>query len=434
MNPHEGHDRVELAGFVFDLKNLDLTDSSGERVRLRPQTMAVLACLAHCADRVVTKDELMHAVWPNLAVTDDSLVQCIVELRRVLGDRERRVVQTVPRRGYCLAVNRSTRSTLPADAPSNGFPQQIQFATSTDGIRIAYASSGDGPPVVRTAQWMTHLEWDWRSLIFGEFIARLSRHNRLIRYDGRGCGLSDRGVPMASLDDEVRDLEAVVDAAGLEHFALLGRSQGGAIAIRYAARHPERVSRLITIGGYARGALCRGERSIPVESIAAFCKVLEDGWGDANSAFRQVWTSRAFPGATSQQQDSYNEMQRLSCSPRDAAIIYRMNAEYDTSTDLSLVRCPTLVLHSPDDALIPFEEGRLIATKIQGALLEPFSSPNHQPLPGEPAFEQVMQRIDEFLGGQPDSAATLRASSPSTPDLRSTNSTTGTATANRRHP
>lgn len=397
MNTQGEDNRIVFAGFVFDPEHLDLTDSSGDRINLRPRTRAVLACLAHSAGWVVTKDELMHAVWPDLVVTDDSLVQCIVELRRVLGDQEHRVVRTEPRRGYRLAVDRVAGTEPLANTSSNTFSQQIQFAISTDGTGIAYATSGDGPPVVRTAQWMTHLEWDWRSIVFGEFLARLSRGKQLIRYDGRGYGLSDRNIPMASLDDEVRDLEAVVDAARLERFALLGRSQGGAIAICYAARHPERVSRLITIGGYARGALRRGDRSTPVESIAAFCKVLEYGWGDANSAFRQIWTSHAFPGATTQQRDSYNEMQRLSCSPRDAAIIYRMNQEYDASAELPFVRCPALILHSPEDALIPFEEGRLIASKIEGALLEPFSSPNHQPLPGEPAFQQVMNRIDEFL-------------------------------------
>ncbi len=203
---------------------------------------------------------------------------------------------------------------------------------------------------------------------------------------------------MATLDDEVRDLEAVVDAAGLERFALLGRSQGGAIAIRYAARHPQRVTKLVTIGGLARGASQRGEQSRTLESVMAFCKVLEDGWGNANSAFRQVWTSQAFPGATPEQQDAYNQLQRVACSPQDAATLHRMNCNYNAIADLPLVQCPTLVLHNPDDALIPFEEGRLIAAGIPDAQLEQFKSANHVPLPGEPAFGLVMRLIEEFLG------------------------------------
>jgi pimeloyl-ACP methyl ester carboxylesterase len=217
------------------------------------------------------------------------------------------------------------------------------------------------------------------------------------RWNEGAHSLSDRGVPMATLDDEVRDLEAVVDTAGLDRFALLGRSQGGAISIRYAARHPDRVSRLVIIGGFARGALCRGAKSPSMENINAFCRVLEDGWGDENSALRQIWTSYAFPSASKEHQDAYNHMQRVACSPQDAARIHRSVSELDASADLASVQCPTLVLHNPDDALIPFEEGRLIASGIGGARLETFASRNHQPLPGEPAFDHVMRLIDEFL-------------------------------------
>jgi pimeloyl-ACP methyl ester carboxylesterase/DNA-binding winged helix-turn-helix (wHTH) protein len=399
MQLPEHSNKIALHGFQFDLEHLELHDAAGERVALRPRTLAVLNCLARQAGHVVTKDHLMRAAWPGVVVTDDSLVQCVGELRRALRDDQHAVVKTEPRRGYRLVVKSNGTAVERSSRPpsSDDFRQQIHFAASTDGIRIAYATSGDGPALVRTAQWMTHLEWDWRSAVFGEFIQRLSNSNRLVRYDPRGCGLSDRGVPMGTLDDEVRDLEAVVEAAGLDRFALIARSQGGAIAVRYAALHPERVVKLIVMGGFARGRLKRGATSTPLDEVIAFCKLVEGGWGEVHSAFRQMWTQLAFPGASAKQHDAYNHLQRVSSSPQDAAQIVRMMGEYDATADLERVECPTLVLHNPRDGLVPFEEGRLLASMVKGALLEPFDSLNHVPLPGEPAFEPMMKRIHEFL-------------------------------------
>jgi DNA-binding winged helix-turn-helix (wHTH) protein len=199
---------ISLAGFVFDPRYRELRDAAtGRRVPMRPQTAAMLHCLASAAGHVVPKDDLLRAVWPNVVVTEDSLVQCVRDLRRVLGDGEHRIVQTEPKVGYRLMVQQEAVA---------AFKQDIRFAISADGVRVAYAISGEGPPLVRTSQWMTHVEWDWRSAVFGDFLSRLSERSRLVRYDARGCGLSDRGVPTATLDDEVRDLEAVVDAAGLD--------------------------------------------------------------------------------------------------------------------------------------------------------------------------------------------------------------------------
>ena len=423
MQLPEHTNKIALPGFVFDLEHLELHDSSGARVTMRPRTLAVLNCLARKADHVVTKDELMRAAWPDVVLTDDSLVQCVGELRRALKDDERSVLRTEPRRGYRLVAQGDTgappaATTATPVAGCDPFQQHIKFASSADGIRIAYATSGDGPPLVRTAHWMTHLDWDWRSAIYGPFIRRMSMGNCLVRFDGRGCGLSDRSVMPGTLDDELRDLEAVVDAAGLDQFALLGRSGGGATAIRYAAKHPERVRRLVMLGGWVRSPMCRGELSWTDDRVEAFAKVLEEGWGDPSSAVRQIWTSWLFPGATPEQQDSFNQMQRVACTPQQAAALHRRVSYFDASTALEHVRCPTLVLHNPEDAMVPFEEGRLIASTIVGARLEPFSSRNHSPLPGEPAFEQVLSRIEEFLSEPSRSQQLPERLMRSRPDLR----------------
>ena len=417
----QGDDRdhiIELNGYMFDARSCELCDPAGARVTLRAQTLAVLQCLVRSANRVVSKDELMRVVWAGVVVTDDSLVQCIKELRRALGDDEHRLIQTEAKRGYRLVTQMQADERARGAGPTLGtvFKQDIRFASSADGTRIAYATSGDGPvTLVRAPHWMTHLEWDWCNAVYGPWVQELSRRYRLVRYDGRAWGLSDRGVAVGTLDDWVHDLEAVVDAARLDRFALFGRSQGGAISIRYAARHPERVTHLLLEGAYARGARRRGDCSVPVAELNALCSLLEAGWGRDNPAFRQLITSFMFPGASPEQSEAFNEIQRVACSAQDAARIQRAMAECDATADIEAVLCPTLVMHSPHDSRVPFDEGRLIASRIRGARLEPFDSRNHTPLPGEPAFAQVNRLIDEFLLGR----ATGHAAGPSArPALR----------------
>ena len=397
MHAENNTKNVELQGFLFDLEHEELRAACGTRVALRAQVFAVLRCLAHRPGALVTKDELMHAVWPHVVVTEDSLVQCIGELRRALHDKTHRIVVTEPRRGYRLLPSQA----LPADSAEasepHRFHQDIRFATTVDGVRIAFATSGKGMPVVRAAHWMTHLDWDWRSATLGPRLQALARRHRLIRYDGRGYGLSDWEAAPGTLDESVHDLDAVVRSAGLDRFALLGPTGGAAVAIRYAARHPERVTCLVLLGGYARGQMRRSLGKGAVENFNAMLRLLEDGWAQDNPAFRQLMTSLHWPGATLAQMQSFNELQRVSCSPKTAVDLLRRNADFDASEDLPAVACPTLVLHSPRDARVPFEEGRRIAAAIPGARLEPFDSPNHTPLSGEPAVEPVQQLIEDFL-------------------------------------
>jgi pimeloyl-ACP methyl ester carboxylesterase len=395
---------LELAGFSFDPARLELLDATGAPVPLRAQALAVLGCLARQRGHVVTRDELMCAVWRDVVVTDGSLAQCINEIRHALSDSAHRLVQTVPKRGYRLVAD-----SVPS-APAHGFEQTIGFATSDDGARIAYAASGAGPVLLRAPHWMTHIEWDWRSLVYGPWIEGLSRRFRYVRYDCRNWGLSDRGVAPATLQLAASDMAAVADAAGLRRFALLGISGGGAIAIRYAALHPERVSHLVLVGGYARGSLHRGAASITPQHLDAFCRLVEEGWAQDNAAFRQIMTSQMYPGASAEEMRSFNDMQRVSCTPHEAASIRRVFADADATAHLREVRCPTLVLHNPRDAMVPFEEGRLVASGIAGARLVPFESQNHVPLCGEPAFALMNRLIDEFVLGRGASAFEPRTS------------------------
>ena len=288
------------------------------------------------------------------------------------------------------------------------FRQQIRFATTPDGVKVAFAESGKGDPLVRAGHWMTHLEWDWQTPVWGPWLEALSAHHHLYRYDSRGCGLSDRDIGSITLEDLVADLEAVVDAAGLDRFALLGASQGGAVAIAYAARHPGRVSRMVLLDALARGRLVRNPGAAQREMVMAMAQLVRAGWGQDNAAFRQMFTTQFFPNATREQADAFNDLQRLSCTPEHAERIMLAFAALDASASLAAVQCPTLVLHCLGDARVPFEEGRFVASGIRNARFQPLDSMNHLPLAGEPAFEEVLALIHDFLpatgGSQPGNA------------------------------
>jgi pimeloyl-ACP methyl ester carboxylesterase/DNA-binding CsgD family transcriptional regulator len=289
--------------------------------------------------------------------------------------------------------------------------QQIRFCKTADGVRLAYASVGTGAPLVKAANWLSHVEYDWRTPVWRPLLERLARRRRLVRYDERGCGLSDWDVDEMSLEAWVRDLEAVVDAAGLERFSLLGISQGGPIAIVYAVRHPERVSRLILWGAYARGYLKRDPTPAQIEEWRVLIDLMRIGWGRETAAFRHVFTSMFIPDGSPEQLRWFDDLQRESTTPENAARILAGFGDLDVRDLAPLVKVPTLVLHGRGDMRVPFEEGRILATLIPGARFVPLESRNHLLLEGEPAFDQFFDEVDAFLDADGDGAS-ARATSP----------------------
>ena len=285
-----------------------------------------------------------------------------------------------------------TRST------STQHEQEIHFCQTGDGVQLAYARMGQGPPLVKTGHWMTHIEFDFESPIWRHFYRELSRDHAFFRYDARGNGLSDRDVPDVTLERFVGDLEAVVDAAGIDRFALLGISQGCAVSIAYAVRHPERVSHLVLLGGYAVGWKKRARTEAAKEAGEAMLTLMRLGWGQENPAFRQMFTTQFIPGASKEQADWFNELQRISSSPGDAARNLLANGEVDVSLLLSQVKVPTLVMHARHDARVPFESGRRLAAGIPGARFVPLESRNHVMLEGEPALAHFLEELWSFLG------------------------------------
>lgn len=282
--------------------------------------------------------------------------------------------------------------------------QHVRFCPAPDGVQLAWEKTGKGAPLVRAAYWLTHLDHDWRSIIWRPWLDAFARDATLVRYDQRGCGLSDRDVADISFDAWLTDLETVVDAAGLARFTLLGMSQGAAIAVAYAVRHPERVARLVIYGGFAQGRRRRGQPEQDEEADLQE-RSIRLGWGRENPAFRQIFTSQFMANASPEQLAAWDEMQRLSCSPETALRIVRLTHLIDVTHLLPQVRVPTLVLHSTHDARIPFEQGRLIASLIPGARFVPLASAGHTLHPREPAFATFFAELAHFMADAPGRAA-----------------------------
>jgi pimeloyl-ACP methyl ester carboxylesterase len=290
--------------------------------------------------------------------------------------------------------------------------QQIRFCTTPDRVRLAYATHGQGPPLVKAATWMTHLEFDWQSPVWRHWLEQLGRGHTVVRYDERGSGLSDWEVADLSLDAWVSDLETVVDAAGLDRFALLGISQGGAIALAYAVRHPDRVTHVVLHGAYARGRLKRDLSPEARDEAETLLSLIRVGWGRANPAFRQVFSELFVPRATPEQRDWFDELARTSTSPEMAERLERAWYQIDVSALLPDVAIPTLVTHAREDAMIPFAEGRLLAASISGARFLPLESENHVLLADEPAWPVFLAALREFIGSEPAPGGDLSELSP----------------------
>ncbi len=301
------------------------------------------------------------------------------------------------------AEERSATANLP--------PQQVRYCAAKDGTRLAFSMTGEGPPLVKTANWLNHIEHDWESPIWRHWIRELMHDHCLIRYDERGNGLSDWDTPDLSFEAFVEDLETVVDNAGLEQFDLLGISQGASVAIAYAVRHPEKVRRLVLCGGYAMGWAVRND---PEESARreAMITLSASGWGADNPAYRQLFTNLYIPGASATQQQWFNEVQRVSASPENAVKLQRIFSRIDARDLLPKVTTPTIVFHSRGDKAIPFAAGEYLASHIPGAVFVPLESENHILLDGDEAWDAFVRGTREFLKGVEPGRLTIDVAEP----------------------
>jgi len=348
-------------------------------------------------------------------VAPTTLNSRIKHARQAVGDdgATQRVIRTIHGLGFRVvaSVEERTGATAPTTPP---LQQRIQFCTAADGVNIAYATSGAGPPLVKPANWMTHLEYDWESPVWRHWMRELSRERTLVRYDERGCGLSDHDVDDLSFEAWVRDLESVVDAMGLDRFPLLGLSQGCAVAIAYAVRHPERVTQLVLYGGFAEGLITRARTPRELEENTTVMRAIPLGWGHDNPAFRMFFAARFLPEGTPEQMRWFSELQRVTTSPETGARLLSTSATIDVTRLAPQVRAPTLVLHATGDAVAPFDQGRKIASLIPGARFVPLEGKNHILLETEPAWTRFVDEVRRFLrsDADADSPVTQRSSAP----------------------
>src|SRR5262245_56946638 len=274
--------------------------------------------------------------------------------------------------------------------------QTIRFIKSADGVRLAVANSGSGAPLVKSANWLSHLEFDWQSPVWRHWFRFLSAGRQFIRFDQRGCGLSDWNAADLSHEAQVADLEAIVAASDLERFPLLGLSQGADACIEYAVRHPDRVTMLVLYGCYAEGWGQRGEEAR--RHGQALNELIRQGWGQENPAFRQLFASLFIPDANAEQVRWFSDLMRTTTRPEIAARILDSFGQINVRDLLSKVRVPTMVVHSRADARIPFEQGRLLAAEIPDARFVPLDSRNHILTECEPAWRGFCEAFDDFMG------------------------------------
>ena len=281
--------------------------------------------------------------------------------------------------------------------------QDIHFCRASDGARLAYAVHGEGPVLMKAANWLTHLDHDWNSPVWSHWLRSLGHRHRVVRYDERGSGLSDRDSDDYSLDAWVRDLGAVADHAGLDRFPLLGISQGAAVAIAYAVANPERVSHLVLYGSYARGPLIASSPERHRAQAQVLIDLARVGWGERNPAFRQMFTSSFMPEGTPAEWAAFDELQRNSTSPANAARFLEAFFRLDVRDLADQITVPTIVLHCRGDRVWPFELGRQLAARIPHSRFVPLDSSNHLLFEHEPAWTRFLDEMERFLATAPTS-------------------------------
>ena len=375
----------------------------GNVVAVEPQVFDILKLFAERPGDLITRDELVDAIWDGRIVSDSAISARISAARSAIGDDggSQRLIKTVPRRGFrflgeVVSVGNGNPSPSVESPPSPAqATQRIRFCHSADSTRLGYATTGHGYPLLRAGHWITHLEHDWQSPLWHPFLERLNEHFELTRYDQRGNGLSDWAVDDFSLDRCVEDMEAVVAAAELDRFALYGTSQGGPIAVAYAAKYPDRVSHLILHGGYVKGRLQRGTAE-ERENSDAWITLIRNVWGRPGP-FQQAFASMFIPEGSREQIDCLKDLQEKTTSPETAAKLRLHTDSFDVSDMLDKIDVPTLVMHARGDGVQPLDQGLQLASGIKNAEFVMLESSNHTLLEGEPAWEVFFSELQRFI-------------------------------------
>ncbi len=391
---------LRIGPFELDVAAVELR-RDGESIPVAPLVFRIVCYLVEHRDRVVAKDELLDELWGHRFVSESALTARIKAARKALGDsgQSQHMIRTVRRLGYQFVGPvevGASRATQEDRNPSVA----VRFAVGRGDVRLAVGETGSGAPLLKVANWMTHIDKDSDSPIWGHWVRDLSRHHRFIRYDARGCGLSDRDlgdIPLNDLDLWVDDLVRVADLLELDRLALLGLSQGGPVAIAFAARYPDRVSHLVLHGTYARGMNRRGDPS-QVAQASLQVAIAKFGWGSPEGRFLETFTKQFVPDAGAEEQDWFSELQRTSCDAKAAPRLESAMHDVDVTESAASLSVPTLVTHCVDDVAVPFDEGRRLAGLVPGAKFLPLQSANHVLLEREQAWGEFVAAVEEFTG------------------------------------
>jgi pimeloyl-ACP methyl ester carboxylesterase/DNA-binding winged helix-turn-helix (wHTH) protein len=386
--------------------------SGGVLRRVEPQVFDLLRLLVENPNRLITRDEMIDAVWGGRIVSEATISSRINAARVAVGDDGTRqaVIKTVPRRGIrfiapvrsevesqTAAEMREDGADRPCPEPAESFEQvqKVRFCRARDGTRIAFATFGSGPPLVRVGHWLSHLEHDWHSPIWRPFLSELGKSFTVVRYDQRGNGLSDRDVDDLSLEAFVSDLETVVDAAGIDRFAIYASSQGVPVALEYAARHPARLSCLSLHGGFVKGRLLRSQAER--EQGEAYLALMRHGWGAEGSQFLQAFGSIYVPDGTPEQLRSLVELQRISATAETAVRLREAFDRFDVTHRLSAIEVPTLVLHGRNDGVHPLQQSLEMTAVLPDAELVVLETRNHIMVGHDPAWHEFFAALRRFV-------------------------------------
>lgn len=378
----------------FDLDpGLGQLRHDGQPVRIEPRALALLCYLVAHRDRLVSKKELLATVWHGELVSDAALATGLRTVRLAIGDTgsQQRFIRTVHRRGYQFVA--PTAAAADAAAWSR---DTIRFCRTADGTRIAWAVTGEGPPLVRTANWLSQMDLERTVPEFTHWFEGLTRGRRLIRYDERGYGLSDWTAGF-TMDEWIEDLDAVADAAGLDRFPLLGVSQGGPLAVAYAARRPERVSRLVLNAAYIRGRLARARDAAERAGADLDLKLTLAGWHAQNRSYQRFFGAQFFADDPPQKWDTFTSFQRRSVSVANGARFLEEQSRLDVADLARQVRCPTLIVHSRDDPRVPVSQATELAELIPDSRLVVLDGRNHLLTADEPAWPRFVDELYAFL-------------------------------------
>ena len=395
--------RHAFADCLLDTETLTLT-RSGAPVSVEPQVFDLIRLLVENPGRVVTRDEIVEEVWKGRIVSESAISARIAAARRAVGcdGKTQAVIRTVARRGLQMVAEVHREPAGPEGGLARPLPddarQSIRFATAQDGAHLAYAVTGEGSPLFLAWHFPTSLARDWTNPECRAFFDAVGRGRRLLRYDHRGCGQSEPDLAAFDLDRAANDLCAVADAAGFDRFDMLGLSSGAVFATQFAARHPDRVRKLVLMGGYVDGRLRRGAAS-QGENTDSISALIRDGFAKPGSPMIGAWISAYYPDAGPETVRRWIDNIQHSCTPEALMVMRGMVNTVSLSESLPKVRAPTLVMHARDEAVHPLSEGLKLARGIAGAELCVIDCANHGPFPGMTGFNTFLDRLNAFLGG-----------------------------------